>query len=465
MKIVLLQPPAIDHRRYVRDVYCAGLVKGVYAWPPLDLVMVSGVLAQEHEVSALDAQAERLSAEQTLERLVAEKPDVTVFITSSASRSLDFSFMETVKTAQPRTRLVMMGDLALTRGVQTMRAFSFLDGAILNYFDPGVARAFGEAGLRPARNMAVRIDGEILSDGPVSCDTPNLPAPRHDLFPLHSYQAPWARRRWLTTTATSYGCPFRCAFCAVGDVDYAARPVDDLIKELRFAHSAGVREVYFQDFLFTVDKKRTLALCRALRDARLDLSWCCLSKVGTYDSETLSAMRGAGCHTIQLGLESGSDRILNTMGKGFRVSDTEDACSQCRDAGIRVDAIFMLGYPDESEAEMEETVRLALRLPLHMVTFVIVTPGFGTRMVEEWERKGGEIDWNRSYDDAENVLAMGDVDSDKLRRLRDRAERRFYLRPVQVLRLAGSTRSLTELRWKTEEAFGFLRGCLSTSRR
>jgi len=167
-------------------------------------------------------------------------------------------------------------------------------------------------------------------------------------------------------------------------------------------------------------------------------------------------MKKAGCHTIELGLESGSDRLLGEMGKGFTVAEAVEAVDFCVNAGIRVNAIFMLGYPGETLEDIESSVDLALKLPLHLVTFVIVTPCYGTKLAESVEADKGEINWDQPYDDSCNILPLSDLDAGNLKRLRNRAERRFYLRPAQVLRLALSTGSITELRWKVMETIWFL---------
>ena len=129
---------------------------------------------------------------------------------------------------------------------------------------------------------------------------------------------------------------------------------------------------------------------------------------------------------------------------------------RCREAGLRVDAIFMLGYPGETEAELRATVELALELPLHLATFVIVTPSHGTPMVEELRSKGMTVDLERPWDDTDNVLPVARFPAASLRELRTVAEGRFFARPSQCLRLLAGVGSLTELRWLAGEAGRFL---------
>ena len=465
MRILLLNPPAFGGRSYVRDVYCAGLAKGSYCWPPLDLVMVSGTLASRHEVQVLDAQAEGLSPASSRRRIREADPEAILFLTSSASRVLDLAFMEDLAGCLPETLLVMMGDLAVTRPLPFLEGHPYLHGALLNHLDPGIVDCFARDGLRPTRNVVVRTRDGLQGWPRTTVEQPRIPPPRHDLFPLDRYRAPWARRRLLTSTTTSDGCPHACGFCTAGLVEYVQRPVEDVLVELSEAYRRGVREVYFQDFLFNADRDRTMELCRALAQELPDLSWCCLSKVGTLDTELLRSMAGAGCHTIQLGLESGSDRVLARMGKGFTVDQTRRTVERCAQTGMRVDAIFMLGYPGESLRELRATIELALELPLHLATFVVLTPSYGTPLVSALREAGLEMDLERAWNDTDRLLPVGTFPGASLRKIRELAERRFFTRPSQCLRLLGGVRSLTELRWLAGEAGRFLLGSLGERRR
>lgn len=457
---MLLNPPAVNGRVYVRDAYCSGISKGRYCWPPLDLMMISGTLARHHEVTVLDAHPQGYGPDRARRLIKQEAPDALVFLISSGSRADDLPFISRIKKALPDIKLVMIGDLAVTRPAELLADNEFIDGAIQNYLDPEIADGFTKDGLRPVRNLVCRTAERIVAKDRVTLKDATIPPPRHDLFPLECYQAPWARKKLLTSTTTSDGCPFACSFCTVGLLDYVARPVEDVLVEIKLAKKASAQEIYFQDFLFTAHKKRTLDLCQRLIQEQVNISWCCLSKVNTFDEQVLKAMKRAGCHTIQLGLESGNNQILSEMGKGFTTQDVRRAVRQCSKAGIRTDAIFMIGYPGETEADIRNTVDLALGLPLHLATFVIVTPNYGVRMIDEVLAKGRNIDLNKPYDDADNVLSVSVLSADRLKYLRAQVDRRFFFRTSQIFKLLFGLRTLTELSFLFREGVYFVRDWL-----
>lgn len=462
MKIVLFNPPSFHGVSYVRDAYCAGVSKGKYNWPPLDLMMVSGTLAKVHEVVVLDADAQNLSFRKTLAHLTLQKPDYVVSMTSSASRGVDIPFFEEIKKYLPECRIVILGDIAATIPQATLESAQVIDGAISNFLDPSLSEGFTDEGLTPVRNLGCR-EGESVTPGNrVSISQPRIPTPRHDLFPLPVYKTPWAKKRWITTTTTSDGCPYRCNFCTVGLFQYESRPVEDVVIEFQQMQHAKANEIYFQDFLFTADHSRIFDLCSQMVKRKFNFSWCCLSRVNNFDRPLLQSMKKAGCHTIQLGLESGSDEVLARMKKGFTVADIKSAVALCRKENVRADGIFMIGYPEETQEDIADTIALARELPLHFASFVIVTPSPQVPMVNDLKSKGIQINTDISYDDSENVLPLTDITAEELVSLRKRAESAYYLRFTQIIHLLFGVRSLTEIRFLIYAGFGFLGERLSS---
>jgi len=365
-------------------------------------------------------------------------------MTSSASRDVDFQFFRLIKKLLPSCPIVVMGDLAVVSPRETLLQEDSLDGAICNFMDPGIVNGFGDSGLVPVPNLVCKTDGQTIGDGRKTIAQPKIPIPCHNKFPLGRYHAPWGRYKPLLTTTNSDGCPFGCNFCTVGSLEYSARPIDNVIAEISTFSDLGVREVYFQDLLFTASKSRTMKLCEAIHNKAPKLSWCCLSKVNTFEPETLVQMVRTGCHTIQLGLESGDDQILQKMGKGFSVQEARSAVAMCNDAGLRVDAIFMMGYPGETKAQIQKTIETALAMRLHFATFVIVTPTPGTPMTGEVSKLGIGYDPQKAYDDTRNILPLTDLTASQLVRMRDQAELAFYTKPSHWIRLLLSVKTLTE---------------------
>jgi radical SAM superfamily enzyme YgiQ (UPF0313 family) len=144
----------------------------------------------------------------------------------------------------------------------------------------------------------------------------------------------------------------------------------------------GTREFYFRDDSFTVNRKRVLDLCRKLREENVNVYWSCDTRADILDEEILSEMKSAGCTSIALGVESGSERILRFIKKGVTKAQISAATGLIRDAGIQFSVFFMIGFPTETKEEMMESVRFMKKLDPDNATFSIATPYMGTELYD-----------------------------------------------------------------------------------
>ncbi len=215
--------------------------------------------------------------------------------------------------------------------------------------------------------------------GPVLEDLDSLPGPAWDEFVKlpYDWSSPWIETRPLFALNTSRGCPFQCSFCSVSAVwgrRYRCFSADWMVAQVKELMARyGCRGVYFREDNFTVNQKRVAAFCEALLSQGLKLQWICETRVDTLDRELILLMRRAGCGAFYLGVESGSQRLLDLMQKGITVEQIEAAFAWCREAGVRTHASFLVGLPGETPADLEATRALRERIqPDYAVNNVFV---------------------------------------------------------------------------------------------
>jgi len=461
MRVLLLNPPGT--RTYIRDYLCSKTTKSNYLFHPVDLLMLSGSLAEEHAVSVLDAICERLDPEQALERIRALDPEVIVSLVGAVSWDEDRAFLARVAAAAPgKRRILALGDVLHEGSEELLRVEPWLEAA-LHVFANADALHYLKGDLERLEDMTVRDEHGVPRR--LQRRTPGhrrgsfrVPRPRHELFPDTGYRFSFARGRRFATVLTDYGCPYPCTFCVIGTLGFQTRPVADVLEELDHLRARGIHEIFFLDQTFGVKRERARELCAALA-RRGDLSWTAFTRPDTATAELLGDMRRAGCHTVILGAESADDGILAAYRKGYGVDAVRAAFRRARQAGLRTVGTFVLGLPEETEASLERTLALALELELDFLSLNMAVPRFGTPFRARAIELGLCDPAERIMDQggAEAFLPTLALDRAAMLRLKKRLVRRFYLRPGYLLGRLRRATSATELGAEVREGLALLR--------
>jgi len=159
---------------------------------------------------------------------------------------------------------------------------------------------------------------------------------------------------------SSRGCPYPCTFCSVAPVwnlESYSRSPKSIVAEMKKLHDeAGVKLCLFQDEFFVSGKKQVMDFCAELRRQELNIKWKAFGRVNLCDKEMMEAMVSTGCVELRFGIESGSDRILKEIKKGFTAAAAVEVISQAVGVFPRVDAFYVWGYPFETMEDFYESV-------------------------------------------------------------------------------------------------------------
>jgi len=378
-KILLLNPPG--DKLYLRDEYCSAISKADYYWPPIDLLVLSGILSGHYEIEVIDAIAERMDFQKCYQHISQNDYSAIIFLTGAASWKQDLPFVSRLKASRD-LKLIGNGDILLTRAEELMGLYPAIDAVLLDFTSPDILK-FLDNDFAAIKNMVFRANGRIIDTGrDRGTKEFSYPIPRHELFPLRRYLLPHGKRFPFTIAIANFGCPFQCSFCIANTLGYKYRNIDNTLEELRYIRSLGIKEVYFEDFTFEANRKNMQELCRRMIEESMDISWVCSSRVNTLDKPLLEVMQRAGCHTIMLGVESGDEEILQRYQKGITIKQIEEAFCLCRSFSIRTLAHFIIGLPGETEETVKKTIAFAKKLDCDFASFNIAIPAFGTKLRE-----------------------------------------------------------------------------------
>jgi radical SAM superfamily enzyme YgiQ (UPF0313 family) len=190
----------------------------------------------------------------------------------------------------------------------------------------------------------------------------------------------------------SRGCPYQCNYCGTQNVwGYGVRhrSAQSMIDEIRqVKKDYGTNYFTFFDDVFGLDKKRAIALCDAMSAAKLGVRWDCLTRANLVSDELLVSMKKAGCVKIDMGVESGSDKILKDTKKGLNTEQLLAGGKLIKKHGLFLYCFFMIGLPTETEGDAEKTIEFLENLKPHWAGISIFTPIPGTGIYKTLELQG-----------------------------------------------------------------------------
>lgn len=250
-----------------------------------------------------------------------------------------------------------------------------------------VLQAVGDGrSLAGIRGTIVRVDGQAVEQParPVIQDLDALRIPhevaRETLVDYDDYSA-----RAFAYVFASRGCPFNCLFCGSREIwgrKSRLRSPANVVRELQGLEAMGNQRVHFEDDLFGATKKGIHALCDAIMEGCPRMQWSCELHANLVEPATISHMRAAGCHSILMGVESGNNEVLAKMRKSLTIEEALEASRVIRRYGIELTTFFLVGFPDETEETLADTVRAMRATRSDEIVYSIFTP---YPFTEAWE--------------------------------------------------------------------------------
>jgi radical SAM superfamily enzyme YgiQ (UPF0313 family) len=159
---------------------------------------------------------------------------------------------------------------------------------------------------------------------------------------------------------TSRGCPYQCTFCSVAPVwnlkSYSRSP-GNIIDEMKVLNEkVGIDLFLLQDEFFISDKKQVMDFCKLLQQQNLGVKFKAFGRVNLVDLEMMRALADSGCIELRFGIESGSDKILSQIKKGFTSSEVLEIVPRAIEIFPRVDAFYIWGFPFETMEDFNQSL-------------------------------------------------------------------------------------------------------------
>lgn len=430
-KLLLLNPP-FRKELVLRDYYCSHISKGSYCWPPLDLLVLSGLLKGHCDIKIVDAVAQRFSFDEARKIVGLFAPDYIISLVGSASWGNDMDFLSSLKRICGAF-IIVSGDYPKAKPKETIRGYSFIDAVLLDFSESDILDLIAVKKRKNLINILTREDGDNFIG--ISSKEFSFPVPMHEEFPLRHYHLPQLLYHPAVSIITDFGCLFSCTFCPFERIAHKLRRVDNIAEELEYLYKIGIKELWLRNQSFGSVKGHALDFCKLLKKFGRHFSWSCEIRVDNAGEDLLRQMKESGCHTVMFGVETAQESILRAHNKYITMRNIRDAFSLAKDLGMDRLGHFIIGLNGETLQSQLELIDLALSLNPEYAAFNIATPLWGTTFMDMALREGKisdkdiELDSSCSYPIWEgDYLKKSDV-----WQLREMAIKRFYSRFSYVL--------------------------------
>ncbi len=294
-----------------------------------------------------------------------------------------------------------------------------------------------ESSIANISGIAFKAKGKIVRNAQKFInDLDNVPFPARHLLPMDLYgrEIEYLDVAPVDTMNVVRGCPYSCAYCDVQEIwghqCRAFSPVRVVAEIEHMVKNYGSKGIYFVGDNFTINKKRTIELCRLMKEHKLDIEWVCDTRVDLLSHELLNEMKDAGCRTIWFGVESGSPRILEKISRGVDLQQVESAFKLCRNEGIRIACSFLIGIPGETISDMKSSLKFAKKLNPDWCRF-------NTFLSYPTNKLYNEIMQNRLYDRIEDFVVYvktADFDFESVTKIQRQFHKSFNKSPKRILR-------------------------------
>lgn len=313
----------------------------------------------------------------------------------------------------------------------------------------------GKKDFKDIKGLAWKKGGKIIINKPRPFiqNLDEIPMP-HPFIPWKKYPVPLFGHSGtsLGPTAfaiTSRGCPNNCAYCISPLMEgnkLRMHSIKRVIDELTYlTKEVGINQIRIADLSLTINKKRAIELCKQIITNKIDITWGTNSHINQIDKEMLYWMKRAGCISIDYGIESGSPKILQRIGRKTDLDLAKKVVALTRKMGLRSLCYFIIGLPGETKETLMETLNFVKNLDAYKLSMTYAIPLPGTKFYEMAKKDGYKITKSQSWNSFSPNISTPDLTNFEMQKLRRRILAQFYLYPPNLLKMIKNMKSPAQL--------------------
>ncbi|MFH1228891.1 MAG: radical SAM protein [Candidatus Aenigmatarchaeota archaeon] len=430
---------------------------------PEYLLTAVAVLEKEgHDVQFIDATIHDVPEKKLVKEVLEFDPDVVVIYCTTPSIYSDIHHGKMIKAGKKNVKIVLIGPHVSALPEESLEIEKSTDAVAYGEYDYTLLDIANGLPFEKILGIAYRKGGVRKNNPrPVIKSIDELPFPAWHHIDIRDYPDPGKLFPFITIIS-GRGCPNYCTFCVNTPLlfkrNFRPRSAESIVDEIEYDLKLfpNIQEFMFETDTFTANPNHVREFCKELDKRKLKIRWSCNIRVD-IDLSLLPLMKSHGCRMLMIGFESGNQRCLDAVCKGIKVGQSTRFTQAAHRLGFILHGCFMFGFPNETPAEAQKTIDFAKSLPLDTAQFSGIAAYPGTP-IYEWAKKNGYIvpkDWTQwvsPQKEQVTVLSYPQFTKEQIDFYVDKALKEFYMRPIQMAKMAFNIRSVSDLKRKL---FGF----------
>lgn len=379
----------LPNKEKIQRRYMCSYNTPTFLFQPLELIALAAVARdwKNYTVALIDSIAERKNTVDIIAHLERDTPEIIVSISGFECFEEDINEIQRIKQHFPLVKMVFFGHYASEFQEQIMNQTSIdylihgepdlIFADLLDYFNQ-------KKQLSEILGISYRINNEIVHQyGAKRIPNPNeLPMPAYDLLKNELYSEPFFPKPY-GLIQSARGCPYQCNYCvkSFGTKLTSLTPENTILHVERYIELFQIKSFRFIDDTFTAVPKRVIAFCQLMIEKGYEnIPWSALSRPDTLNIEMLKWMKKAGCTRLYIGMESGSQEVLDFYNKDIDVESALKNIKQAKEIGFEIMGFFMVGAPNEDKLQVKESIDFSIKAGFDFITVGELIPYPGTEL-------------------------------------------------------------------------------------
>ncbi|HOK38530.1 MAG TPA: radical SAM protein [Bacteroidales bacterium] len=472
MKVLLINPP-FEHTLNIG--IDSELMEMAGCFPPMGLLYIAANLIKNgFTVKLFDCPVQNIS-HKDLENYVAEFNPQVVGITTFTTTMYDVLICaKNIKSFNKNIKIVLGGhhvysypefsatypDVDFIIRGEAEYSFTELCIGLKNNCDLEELKNIKGLGFKQSSGVFLNPETAFITK------VDELEFPARNLVNPKIYHSVFDTQESEISIISSRGCPFNCSFCFTPEKKYRSRSIENILDEITYLYREGFRKFFFFDDLFSINSQKIIDFSKAIIQSGMKIKWSFRGRIKSINEENIKIAKKAGLIRVQFGIETFDENVLNLCNKNLKKKEILRTLKLCKKFGIQTVGNFIIGLPGQTEDIVLNDLKIAMKSGLDFAEFNIFTPLPNTSAYNLALQKGiiKSDFWKQFAEDPLNNYSIFKMhyyteylSEERQFELCKFAFKKFYLRPVYVVRRLKTIRSFKQFVFHAKSAMKLLK--------